>query len=302
MSNDWPDITLSAWEDTRVTLHMWTQVVGKVRLALAPMMNHWWQVPLYVSARGLTTSLMHSHGRGLEMEFDFVDHVLGIRTTDGDERRVALEPRTVASFYDATMRHARRRRDAGVDSRPARRGRGSDSVSRRRSTPLVRSRRGQPLLARARRVPPRDDDLPRRVHRQGEPRPLLLGWRRPRGDAILGPDHAQASRRCPELRGLRAGARVQPRGEQLRLLARRKRGGIVLCVRIPRTRGLRDWSVRPDDATYDATLGEFLLPYRAVRTAADPDASVLAFFADTYAAVAELAAWPRAELEVADAR
>ena len=73
---EWPELTLSAWEDTRDTLHLWTQVVGKVRLALEPMANHWWQVPLYVSARGLTTSLMHTDGRGLAIDFDFVDHVL----------------------------------------------------------------------------------------------------------------------------------------------------------------------------------------------------------------------------------
>src|SRR6476646_5246136 len=98
----WPDLTLSAWTDTRDTFHMWTQVVGKIRLALNPMINHWWQVPLYVSARGLTTSLMHTGGRGLEMEFDFVEHSLDLRTTDGARGRVALEPRSVASFYAAT--------------------------------------------------------------------------------------------------------------------------------------------------------------------------------------------------------
>ena len=99
----WPELTLADWEDTRETVHRWTQVVGKVRLALEPWVNHWWQVPLYVSARGLTTSLMHADQRSLEIEFDFVDHVLAIRTTDGEQRTVALEPRSVASFYDETM-------------------------------------------------------------------------------------------------------------------------------------------------------------------------------------------------------
>src|SRR6202047_5083611 len=89
----WPELPLSAWADTRDTFHMWTQVVGKIRLALEPMVNHWWQVPLYVSARGLTTSLMHGGGRGLEAEFDFIDHVLELRTTDGRAVRVRLEPR-----------------------------------------------------------------------------------------------------------------------------------------------------------------------------------------------------------------
>src|SRR6476620_10339920 len=95
-TTSWPDLSLSAWNDTLATLHMWTQVVGKVRLALEPMINHWWQVPLYVSARGLTTSLMHAGGRGLEIEFDFIDHALQLRTTDGQSRQIALEPQSVA--------------------------------------------------------------------------------------------------------------------------------------------------------------------------------------------------------------
>ena len=99
----WPELALAGWEDTRDTLHLWTQVVGKVRLALEPMVNHWWQVPFYVSARGLTTSLMHAGGRGVEIEFDFLDHVVHVVTTDGQHRRVALEPRSVASFYGEVM-------------------------------------------------------------------------------------------------------------------------------------------------------------------------------------------------------
>src|SRR5439155_11767986 len=87
----WPELTLSAWEDTRDTFHMWAQVVGKIRLALEPMVNHWWQVPLYVSARGLTTSLMHAGTTGLEIEFDLIDHVLDIRTSDGRGMQVTLE-------------------------------------------------------------------------------------------------------------------------------------------------------------------------------------------------------------------
>lgn len=102
-SSTWPELTLSAWADTRETFHLWTQVIGKIRLALEPMVNHWWQVPLYLSARGLTTSLMHAGTTGLEIEFDLVDHVLDLRTSDGRKRQVILEPRSVASFYKATM-------------------------------------------------------------------------------------------------------------------------------------------------------------------------------------------------------
>jgi hypothetical protein len=88
MNEAWPDLTLSAWEDTRDTLHLWTQIVGKVRLALEPMVNHWWQVPLYVTARGLSTSLMHVDRRGLEIEFDFIDHAVDIRTSDSERRHI----------------------------------------------------------------------------------------------------------------------------------------------------------------------------------------------------------------------
>src|SRR5688572_14513399 len=103
MSEPWPDLTLPGWQDTRDTLHLWTQVVGKVRLALEPMINHWWQVTLYVSARGLTTSLMPAGDRGLEIEFDFVDHVLDLRDTAGEVRRFGLEGLSVADFYTRTL-------------------------------------------------------------------------------------------------------------------------------------------------------------------------------------------------------
>src|SRR5438132_4347078 len=103
VARGWPELALAEWVETRDTLHLWTQVVGKVRLALEPMVNHWWQVPLYVSARGLTTSLMHTGGRGVEIEFDFLDHVLDLRRSDGHTRQVALEPQSVAGFYAAVM-------------------------------------------------------------------------------------------------------------------------------------------------------------------------------------------------------
>jgi hypothetical protein len=101
--DQWPELPVAAWEATRDTLHLWTQVVGKVRVALEPMINHWWQAPLYVTARGLTTGLMPHGVRGVEMEFDFIRHVLDVRTAEGTERQVRLEPRSVADFYAETM-------------------------------------------------------------------------------------------------------------------------------------------------------------------------------------------------------
>ena len=95
----WPSLPLASWADTAATLHMWTQIVGKVRLALSPQINHWWQVPLYVSARGLTTNTMNYRDRALEMEFDFLDHKLAIRDSEGQFKIVQLYERSVADFY-----------------------------------------------------------------------------------------------------------------------------------------------------------------------------------------------------------
>ena len=95
----WPSLPLDSWRDTRDTLHMWTQIVGKTRLALAPPENHWWQVALYLTPRGLTTSPMPYGTRTLSADFDFLDHGLHLRTSDGATRSVPLIPRSVADFY-----------------------------------------------------------------------------------------------------------------------------------------------------------------------------------------------------------
>jgi len=101
---NWPPLPLEEWRDTCDTLHMWTQIVGKVRMVLTPPKNHWWHTPLYVSARGLTTSNIPYDSRWFDMEFDFIDHVLRVRCNDGPVDTVALRPRSVADFYRDTMR------------------------------------------------------------------------------------------------------------------------------------------------------------------------------------------------------
>src|SRR5262245_20512393 len=100
----WPALPLDAWKDTYSTLHMWTQMVGKVRLALTPLVNHYWNVPLYVDARGLTTSSIPYGDRAFELRFDFLDHALKLQTSDGIHRSLALEPRSVADFHAAFLR------------------------------------------------------------------------------------------------------------------------------------------------------------------------------------------------------
>src|ERR1700737_4223418 len=98
-NSDWPELPLAAWKDTYATLHMWTQIVGKTRLALSPPVNHWWHVPFYVSARGLSTSPIPAGARTFEAEFDFVSHNLSIRASDGQMKFIPLYPRSVADFY-----------------------------------------------------------------------------------------------------------------------------------------------------------------------------------------------------------
>jgi hypothetical protein len=104
MTNSWPELPLEAWRDTKETLHRWTQVVGKIRMTLTPLVNHWWNVPLYVTARGLTTSEISLGDRWFDMEFDFVSHLLRVRTNDGGEHDIPLGPRSVADLHDETFR------------------------------------------------------------------------------------------------------------------------------------------------------------------------------------------------------
>src|SRR4051812_41660162 len=103
MGDEWPRLRVADWADTKDTLHMWTQIVGKIRMAHAPAVNHWWHVALYPSARGLTTSAMPYRDGAFEIEFDFLDEQLYLRTTDGRSRSVALEPKPVSVFYAETM-------------------------------------------------------------------------------------------------------------------------------------------------------------------------------------------------------
>jgi hypothetical protein len=112
MNNSWPELKFAEWQDTCATLHMWTQVVGKIRLKQTPLVNHWWNVPLYVSARGLTTSAMPFRERYFEIEFDFIDHQLLIECSDGASKTLALRPQSVAAFYAEVMAALR---ELGID-------------------------------------------------------------------------------------------------------------------------------------------------------------------------------------------
>jgi Family of unknown function (DUF5996) len=298
--NTWPDLDYQAWRETAATLQLWTQIVGKVRLGLAPWVNHSWQVPLYVTTRGLTTSPMPFAGEILELEFDFVhDRLLG-RTSGAEKRSFALEPQTVADFYG---RVGVLLRELGVtleiNDRPVelvnpirfaadRTHRSYDADAVRRfwralvkiDTVLTRFRSGflgkvSPVhffwgsfdLAvtrfSGRRAPPHPGGIPGlsdAVTREAYSHEVSSAGFWPGNDAF--PRAAFYSYAYPEPAGFSSH---------------------------PMSSG----------AYYDKGLSEFILPYDEVRQAADPEATLLDFLTRTYAAAADAAHWDRAALECA---
>lgn len=296
-SSRWPELTLSAWEDTRETVHMWTQIVGKVRLALEPPMNHSWQVTLYVSARGLTTSLMHATDRGIEMEFDFLDHVLAIRTTDGDLRTVALEPRSVADFYEATMA-ALRELDVRVSILPR-------PVEIAEAIPFAADTRHSSYDADAMQrcwLAFVETDRVLKKFRSGfigKASPVHFFWGGfdlavTRFSGRRAPLHPGGVPNCADWVMQEAYSHevsscgYWPGGSE---------EGSFYSYAYPEPDGFATHTVSPEAAYYDSTLREFILPYRAVRTAVDPDAMLLAFLQSTYEAAAENGGWDRTALE-----
>ncbi len=295
----WPELTLSTWEDTRDTFHMWTQVVGKVRLALEPMVNHWWQVPLYVTARGLTTSLMHAGMTGLEIEFDLIDHMLNLRTSHGRSRQVTLEPRSVASFYEATMLalgelgvrvtispHPQEVIEAIPFAQDEQHHAYDAAAVHRFWLALVQIHRVMTRF-RARFV--------------GKASPVHFFWGGPdlavtRFSGRRAPKHPGGVPNCPDwVQELAYSHEVSSCG----FWPGGSSEGSFYSYAYPQPAGFATWPVLPDAGYYDDEMGEFLLPYTAVRTANDPEAVLLAFFESTYEAAAELGGWDRAALEVA---
>ena len=293
----WPSLRVADWEDTRDTLHMWTQVIGKLRLAAAPMVNHWWQVPLYVSPRGLTTSSVPWGRRVFDVEFDFVAHVLRVRVSSGEERTVALEPKSVAQFHDETRRALT---DLGLDI---------------------------PILSRpvevVRAIPFEDDhehasydaDAVHRFWGQlvatdrvlGEFRSRFLGKVSPvhffwgsfdmavtRFSGRTAPAHPGGAPNCGDW------VMVEGYSHELSSAGFWPGGGeegAFYAYAYPEPDGFTTHPVRPSDAYYYAAGGQFVLPYEAVRLSADPEGTLLGFLQDTYEAAAVHGSWDRASLE-----
>jgi hypothetical protein len=297
-SPSWPDLTLAEWADTRDTVHMWTQIVGKVKLALNPMVNHWWQVSLYVSARGLTTALMHAGRRDLELELDFVDHRLHVRTTDGADRSIALEPRSVASFYAETLAvlgelgvalHLNPVPNEVEVAIPF------DRDEIHHAYDPAAAHRFWLGLVRMHEVL-----LDFRARFIGKHSPIHVFWggfdlASTRFSGRPAPRHGGGVPHCPDyVQELAYSHEVSscgywPGGAD---------EGAFYSYAYPSPDGFADWPVEPSGARYDAVLGEFLLPYTAVRTSPDPSGTLLTFLQSTYDAAATRADWDRAALEV----
>jgi hypothetical protein len=295
--DEWPELRVDDWRDTRDTLHMWTQIVGKVRMALTPAVNHWWHVPLYVSSRGLTTSLIPYGSRSFEMVFDFCAQQLHIDTADPDRRSVALEPKTVADFYEQTM--------AALDSLDIQVKIFARPVEVAESIPfaedVVHHAYDGDAALRFWRILVHTDRVLREFRGRflGKASPVHVFWGAldmavTRFSGRSAPPHPGGAPNVADW--------VMQEGYSHELSSAGYfpdggAEGAFYAYAYPEPEGFADWAVRPAEARYDRSLGEFLLPYEAVRTAPDPDGALLDFLQTTYEAAADLAHWDRAALE-----
>jgi hypothetical protein len=296
----WPELPYAVWKDTRDTLQLWTQAVGKIRLALSPWLNHSWHVALYVTARGLTTSPIPWHGGSFQIDFDFIDHVLWVRTAEGHFRQVMLKPMSVAEFYAALMIALR---ELGVDVRittmpceiadciPF------DQDTRHAAYDADYANRFWRVLLAASDVFARF-----RTGFLGKASPVHFFWGSfdlavTRFSGRVAPRHPGGVPHLPNAVAQEAyshevsSAGFWPGG-----------GGPIgyaafYSYAYPAPNGFAAAKVKPSQAFFSKELGEFLLPYDAVRTARDPDAALMEFLQSTYDAAADLAKWNRAALE-----
>jgi Family of unknown function (DUF5996) len=293
----WPALPLAAWKETRDTMHMWTQIVGKVRMGLSPHVNHWWEVPLYVSARGLTTSAIPSAVGNFEVNFDFVEHKLDIVTAWSRPMTLQLYTRSVAGFYREFMR--------GLDSlgiqvkiwplpqevpNPIRFDR---DVTHARYDPVYANRFWR-ILASV-------DAVLREFRGRfiGKVSPVHFFW----GSFDLA-FTMFSGRRAPERPGADRVTREAYSHEVISVGWWTGGGDITdpmfYAYAAPEPPGFREAPLRPEKAYYDSKLGEFLLSYDEVRNSADPRAALMSFVNSAYEAGATLGNWDRASLERTD--
>ncbi|MBV9958716.1 MAG: hypothetical protein JO360_09860 [Acidobacteria bacterium] len=291
----WPALPLDAWDETRATLHMWTQVVGKIRLAQSPHINHWWQVPLYLTARGLTTSPMPYGARSFEIDFDFISHQLIIKTSEGASRSIALEPRTVAEFYRLVM-EALGALDLEVkiwtmpveipDPIPF------TEDETHAAYDAEYAHRFWRVLVQADRV-----FKEFRGRFTGKVSPVHFFWGSfdlavTRFSGRPAPERPEAD---PITREAYSHEVIShgfwPGGGEMK-------GAAFYSYTAPEPEGLSEQAIRPAQGFYSKEMSEFLLMYDDLRASAQPDEALMEFLQSTYEAGATLAAWDRQALEV----
>jgi len=300
----WPELPFASLQPTAETLRLWTQIVGKARLARTPWLNHSWHATLRVSARGLTTGLIPHGAFGFEMEFDFIASALVIGATDGGERRIPLQAGTVAGFHAAVLQALT---ELGVATR-------IDGAPNEIEDPVpfardTRSRAYDPAVARSfwlARVQIDRVFSRFRTRFLGKCSPVHFFWGSfdlavTRFSGRRAPTHPGGVPHLPDAVAREAyshevsSAGFWPGG-----------GGVeepcFYAYAYPAPAGFADAPLAPAGARFDPALGEFLLPYECVRRAPDPDAALTAFLQTTYEAAADLARWDRAALECGEGR
>jgi hypothetical protein len=286
----WPTLPLDSWKDTYATLHMWTQMVGKVRLRLTPLVNHWWNVPLYVTARGLTTSRIPYGQRAFELWFDFIRHQLVVETTDGILKTLPLVPRSVAEFYGEFMGMLR---SAGIEVKIWRM-----PVEIPNPIPFDRDREHRSYdpksVERFWRILSSVDSVFNQFKSGflGKCSPVHFFW----GSFDLAVTRF-SGRRAPERPGADPITR-EAYSHEVSRVGFWPGGGDVknaafYSYMAPEPQGFKDAPVRPNAAHYERQLGEFLLLYEDVRKAESPTSSLLEFCQSTYEAGASLGDWDR---------
>jgi Family of unknown function (DUF5996) len=290
----WPTLPLNSWKDTCATLHLWTQIVGKVRLGLTPLVNHWWNVPFYVTSRGLTTSRIPYKKRSFELYFDFMQHQLVLETSDGIVKKLPLAPRSVADFYLEFMRMLR---SAGIEVKIWR-------MPVEIPNPI-----------------PFDED---QVHASYDPRSVEKFWHILLSvDSVFyqfragfigksSPVHffwgsfdlavsRFSGRRAPERPGADAITREAYSHEVCSVGFWPGSGDVpdpaFYSYAAPEPQGFKHARARPESAFYNTQLGEFLLMHEDVRKSSSPCKSLLDFCQSTYEAAANLGNWDRGNLE-----
>lgn len=295
---DWPDIPWDAWSDTATTLQLWTQVVGKIRLVQTPWINHSWHVPLYVTARGLTTSPVAFGGRIVDIRFDLVEHQLLIEDYAGERRLVSLRDRSVADFYGAVMdKLAELGLEVDIHTTPSEIADATpfEEDSENRHYDPEFANRFHRALCQVHRV-----FTEFRAGFTGKVSPVHFFWGSfdlavTRFSGRTAPEHPGGVPNFPDW------VAAEAYSHEVSSAGFWPGAGIgypaFYSYAYPAPEGFDKASVKPADAFFSKDLSEFVLPYDAVRTAASPDAALLDFLESTYVAAADLGAWDRVSCE-----